>query len=37
VLHSLAAYLTGLKPEEVDVQFLRSAHGWLMPLAALML
>jgi len=37
VLHSLAAYLTGLEPEEADVQFLRSAHGWLMPLAALML
>jgi len=34
VLHSLAAYLTGLEPEEADVQFLRSAHGWLMPLAA---
>jgi len=34
VLHSLAAYLTGLEPKEADVQFLQSARGWLMPLAA---
>ncbi len=33
VLHSLAAYLEGFEPDEVDVKFLRSASGWLMPLA----
>jgi len=33
LLHSLAAYLEGLKPDEADVRFLRSASGWLMPLA----
>jgi len=27
VLHSLAAYLAGLKPDEADVQFLHSANG----------
>ena len=32
LLHSLAAYLDGLEPAEADVQFLRSASGWLMPL-----
>ncbi len=32
-LHSLAAYLAGLEPEKADIQFLRSAIGWLMPLA----
>jgi len=32
VLHSLAAYLEGLEPDEVDVRFLRFASGWLMPL-----
>jgi len=32
VLHSLAAYLEGLEPDEADVQVLRSANGWLMPL-----
>ncbi len=32
VLHSLAAYLAGLEPDEAEVQFLRSASGWLMPL-----
>lgn len=30
VLHSLAAYLAGLEPDEADVQFLRSGDGWLM-------
>ena len=35
VLHSLAAYLAGLEPDEADVQFLRSADGWLLPLAML--
>ena len=33
VLHSLAAYLDGLEPDEADVRFLRSDSGWLMPLA----
>jgi len=33
ILHNLAAYLTGLKPGEADIQFLRSVGGWLMPLA----
>ncbi len=33
ILHSLAAYLAALEPDEADVQFLRSADGWLMPLA----
>ena len=33
VLHSLAAYLDGLEPDEADVRFLRSASGWLIPLA----
>jgi len=33
VLHSLAAYLAGLELGEANVQFLRSADGWLMPLA----
>ena len=33
LLHSLAAYLDGLEPDEADVRFLRSASGWLMPLA----
>ncbi len=33
LLHSLAAYLDGLEPDEADVRFLRSAGGWLMPLA----
>ncbi len=32
VLHSLAAYLEGLEPDEADVQFLRFGGGWLMPL-----
>ncbi len=32
ILHSLAAYLAGLEPDEADVQFLRSADGWLLPL-----
>ena len=32
VLHSLAAYLDGLEPNEADVRFLRSESGWLMPL-----
>jgi len=32
-LHTLAAYLAGLEPEKVDIQFLFSASGWLMPLA----
>ncbi len=33
LLHSLAAYLEGLEPNEADVRFLRSDSGWLMPLA----
>lgn len=33
LLHSLAAYLDGLEPDEADVRFLRSDRGWLMPLA----
>ena len=32
VLHSLAAYLEGLEPDQADLQFLRSESGWLMPL-----
>jgi len=32
ILHSLAAYLEGFEPDEVDVKFLHSAGGWLMPL-----
>ena len=32
VLHSLAAYLDGLEPDEADVRFLRSDSGWLMPI-----
>jgi len=32
ILHSLAAHLEGFEPDEVDVKFLRSANGWLMPL-----
>ncbi len=32
VLHSLASYLDGLKPDEADVRFLRSERGWLLPL-----
>jgi len=31
VIHILAAYLEGLEPDEADVQCLRSASGWLMP------
>ncbi len=34
VLHSLAAYLADLEPNEADVQFLNLGDGWLMPLAA---
>ncbi len=34
VLHSLAAYLAGLKPDEADVQFLHSANGWALPMAS---
>jgi len=34
LLHSLAAYLAGLEPNEADVQFLRSADGWLLPLVS---
>ena len=34
LLHSLAAYLGGLEPDEADVRFLRSNNGWLMPLAS---
>ncbi len=34
LLHSLAAYLEGLEPDEADVRFLRSNNGWLMPLAS---
>ena len=33
LLHSLAAYLDGLEPNEADVRFLRSTDGWLVPLA----
>ena len=33
LLHSLAAYLTDLEPDEADVQFLCSPSGWLLPLA----
>ncbi len=33
LLHSLAAYLEGLEPDEADVQLLRSTGGWLLPLA----
>ena len=32
VLHSLAAYLAGLEPDEADVRFLSSEGGWLLPL-----
>lgn len=31
VLHSLAAYLAGLRPDSTYVRFFRSADGWLMP------
>ena len=34
VLHSLAAYLAGLKPDEADVQAIRSANGWMTTLAS---
>ena len=33
LLHSLAAYLDELEPDKAGVRFLRSADGWLMPLA----
>ena len=33
LLHSLAACLEGLEPDEANVRFLRSDSGWLMPLA----
>jgi len=33
VLHSLAAYLEGLEPDEADVQFLHFASGWVIPVA----
>jgi len=33
LLHSLAACLEGLEPNEANVRFLRSDSGWLMPLA----
>lgn len=33
LLHSLAAYLEKLEPDEADVRLLRSAGGWLLPLA----
>lgn len=32
-LHSLAAYLEGLEPDEADVRLLRSDSDWLMPFA----
>ncbi len=32
ILHSLAAYLAGLEPDEADVRFLSSEGGWLLPL-----
>ncbi len=32
LLRSLAAQLAGFEPDEVDVQFLRLARGWLLPL-----
>jgi len=37
ILHTLAAYLEGFEPDEVDVKFLRSASGWLMPLVTALL
>jgi len=33
ILHSLAAYLAGLEPDEADVRFLRPTDSWLLPLA----
>ena len=33
LLHSLAAYLEGLEPDEADVRLLRSDCDWLMPFA----
>jgi len=35
LLHSLAAYLAGLEPDEANVHLLRSIGGWLMPLEEL--
>lgn len=35
ILHSLAAYLAGLEPDEADVRFLRLPNGWLLPSASL--
>lgn len=34
ILQSLAAYQIGLEPHDAEVRLLRSADGWLLPLAS---